>query len=81
MRHAARIRHAVIGALAFAGVVLAADAEPGDGPGWTAVTNPKDVIAARGELMEELRRMASWLEVDRIEVTGRGDLAPTLQAY
>jgi uncharacterized protein YcaQ len=31
------------------------------------------------ELMEELRLMASWLELDRIVVTGRGDLGPTLQ--
>jgi uncharacterized protein YcaQ len=31
------------------------------------------------ELMEELRLMASWLELDRIEVTGRGDLGPRLQ--
>jgi uncharacterized protein YcaQ len=31
------------------------------------------------ELMEELRLMASWLELDRIEVTGRGDLGPSLQ--
>jgi uncharacterized protein YcaQ len=32
-----------------------------------------------GELMEELRLMASWLGLDRIEVTGRGDLGPSLQ--
>ena len=31
------------------------------------------------ELMEELRLMASWLELDRVEVTGRGDLGPSLQ--
>jgi uncharacterized protein YcaQ len=31
------------------------------------------------ELMEELRLMACWLELDRIEVTGRGDLGPRLQ--
>ena len=31
-----------------------------------------------GELLEELRLMAAWLELDRIEVTGRGDLGPTL---
>ncbi|MEY2435198.1 MAG: uncharacterized protein QOF97_34 [Acidimicrobiaceae bacterium] len=31
------------------------------------------------ELMEELRLMAFWLELDRIEVTGRGDLGPRLQ--
>ena len=35
--------------------------------------------AVAAELMEELRLMASWLELDRIEVTGRGDLGPSLQ--
>jgi uncharacterized protein len=39
-------------------------------------TSERDVA---GELMEELRLMASWLELDRIEVTGRGDLGPSLQ--
>jgi len=33
------------------------------------------------ELMEELRLMASWLELDRIQVTGRGDLGPSLQRH
>jgi uncharacterized protein YcaQ len=28
--------------------------------------------------MEELRLMASWLELDRVELTGRGDLGPSL---
>ena len=32
-----------------------------------------------GELLEELRLMASWLELDRIEVSDRGDLGPTLR--
>lgn len=31
-----------------------------------------------GELAEELRLMAAWLELDRITVTDRGDLAPAL---
>ena len=31
------------------------------------------------ELMDELRLMASWLGLDRIEVTGRGDLGPLLR--
>jgi len=35
--------------------------------------------AVSSELMEELRLMATWLELDRIEVTGRGDLGPILQ--
>jgi uncharacterized protein YcaQ len=31
------------------------------------------------ELMDELRLMAFWLELERIEVTGRGDLGPRLE--
>jgi uncharacterized protein YcaQ len=38
-----------------------------------------DARAVAAELMKELRLMASWLELDRIEVTGRGDLGPVLQ--
>jgi uncharacterized protein YcaQ len=30
------------------------------------------------ELIEELHLMADWLELDRIEATGRGDLGPLL---
>ena len=30
------------------------------------------------ELLDELRLMATWLELDRIEITGRGDLGPAL---
>jgi uncharacterized protein YcaQ len=44
---------------------------------WTEPgVNEREVAA---ELMEELRLMASWLELDRIEVTGRGNLGPSLQ--
>jgi uncharacterized protein YcaQ len=34
---------------------------------------------AAAELMEELRLLASWLELGRIEVTDRGQLGPSLQ--
>jgi uncharacterized protein YcaQ len=44
---------------------------------WTEPgVNEREVAS---ELMEELRLMASWLELDRIVVTGRGDLGPILQ--
>jgi uncharacterized protein YcaQ len=49
-------------------LVQSAWAEPG--------VNAREVAS---ELMEELRLMASWLELDRIEVTARGDLGPRLQ--
>jgi uncharacterized protein YcaQ len=43
---------------------------------WTEpAVDGRDVA---GELMDELRLMASWLELDRIEVAGRGDLGPRL---
>ena len=32
-----------------------------------------------GELAEELRTVANWLELDRVEVRRRGDLAAALQ--
>jgi uncharacterized protein YcaQ len=38
-----------------------------------------DAREVAAELIEELRLMAFWLELDRIEVTGRGDLGPRLQ--
>jgi uncharacterized protein YcaQ len=38
-----------------------------------------DERAVAGELMQELLRMAAWLELEHIEVTGRGDLGPGLR--
>ena len=49
-------------------LVQSAWAEPG--------VNDREVVA---ELAQELRLMATWLELDRIEVTGRGHLGPSLQ--
>ncbi|MDQ1416030.1 MAG: uncharacterized protein QOF81_1643 [Acidimicrobiaceae bacterium] len=49
-------------------LVQSAWAEPG--------VNEREVVA---ELMEELQLLASWLELDRIEVTGRGHLGQSLQ--
>jgi len=49
-------------------LVQSAWAEPG--------VNKREVAA---ELMKELRLIAAWLELDRIEVTGRGDLGPSLK--
>ena len=46
--------------------VLSAFAEPG-APGGTAVA-----------LLAELRRMADWLGLERIEISRSGDLAPAL---
>ncbi|MDQ1397875.1 MAG: uncharacterized protein QOG64_3134, partial [Acidimicrobiaceae bacterium] len=49
-------------------LVQSAWAEPG--------VDEREVAA---ELLEELRLMATWLALDRIEVTGRGDLGPRLE--
>jgi uncharacterized protein YcaQ len=49
-------------------LVQSASAEPG--------VDEREVAT---QLIEELRLMASWLELDRIEVSGRGDLGPSLQ--
>jgi uncharacterized protein len=41
-----------------------------------AGVNEGEVVA---EMMEELRLMATWLELERVQVTGRGDLGPRLR--
>ncbi len=43
---------------------------------WAEPGVPEHDVA--GELMEELRLMAGWLELERVVVTGRGDLGPAL---
>ena len=43
---------------------------------WTEPGADPDHVAA--ELIEELRSMADWLELDRIASTGRGDLGPLI---
>jgi uncharacterized protein YcaQ len=45
---------------------------------WAEPGVPHAEVAA--ELAEELASMASWLELDRVEVVGRGDLSPALGA-
>ena len=63
---------AVSVAVALVGVALAADAGPGDGQGWTGVANPKDVIAARGEIMEEMEHLMQ--PIDTFQVVDTDDL-------
>ena len=53
---------------ALAGVALAADAAaPGNGPGWTGITNPKDVITARQELMEEIEHLMEPIDTFQVK--------------
>jgi cytochrome c556 len=54
-------------AVALAGVALAADTAPGNGPGWTGITNPKDVIAARQELMEHIELLMEPIDTMTIK--------------
>jgi cytochrome c556 len=49
-----------------AGNLLAADSGPSHVPGWTGVTNPKDVITARQELMEHIEILME--PIDTIQV-------------
>ncbi len=46
---------------------------PGSGAGWTGVTNPKDVIAARLRLMEQMEKL--MLPIDMLQVQDGGDTA------
>jgi cytochrome c556 len=41
---------------------------PTAGPGWTGLSNPKDIITARQELMEEIEKLME--PIDTVEVKG-----------
>jgi cytochrome c556 len=58
-------------AAALASVALGADAAPGQGPGWTGITHPKDVIVARQELMEHIEILME--PIDTLQVKDGGD--------
>lgn len=46
---------------------------PGAGAGWTGVTNPQDVIAARSQLMAQIEQL--MLPIDTLQVEKAGDPA------
>jgi cytochrome c556 len=48
---------ALVLAMSIAGAVIAADSAPLAGSGWTGLTKPKDVIHARGELMDHMEEL------------------------
>jgi cytochrome c556 len=50
-------------ALALAVPAFAADAVPGVGQGWTGVTKPKAVIAARQEVMEHMEILMKPIDI------------------
>jgi len=72
MRYAVQARRFAIGTFALAITALACGADLRDGPGWTGVTSPKDVIAARGELMEEIEHLMQ--PIDTFQVVDTDDL-------
>ena len=45
------LRILLLTTLGLSGLAIAQKPVPGDGPGWTGITNPKAVITAREELM------------------------------
>src|SRR4051812_36200771 len=54
--------------MAVAGVALAADgATLAQGPGWTGVTKPKDVITARQELMEHIELLMEPIDTITVQ--------------
>jgi cytochrome c556 len=59
-------RALLVTAGALGGLALGADAPQGQGPGWTGITNPKDVITARQELMEHIELLME--PIDTIQV-------------
>jgi cytochrome c556 len=67
MKRRIEARAALAAAGALLGLTLAADAAPGDGPGWTGITNPKDVINAREELMEEIEHVMQPIDTFEVE--------------
>jgi cytochrome c556 len=58
-------------AVTQSGAAVAAEASPGRGPGWTGITNPKDVITARQELMEHIEILME--PIDTLQVRDGGD--------
>jgi cytochrome c556 len=54
-------------AAALATVALAADVAPSRSPGWTGITNPKDVIMARQELMEHIEDLMEPIDTIQVE--------------
>lgn len=55
-----------LGAVALASVAAAQTPSNADGPGWTGLTNPKDIIEAREALMLTVERLME--PIDNLEV-------------
>lgn len=65
-----RCVRACLGVLAVLGAVYSAmadDPAPGDGPGWTGITSPMDVIAARQALMLEIEQLMEPIDTYTVD--------------
>jgi cytochrome c556 len=67
-----RLAH-TLSALCFAAVAFADDPAPKDGPGWTGLTNPADIISARLGLMVEIEEIMQ--PIDSLEAGVAADPA------
>jgi cytochrome c556 len=64
-------RAALVLGTVLASLALGADVGPTRGPGWTGITNTRDVIAARLELMEHIEELME--PIDTLQVKDGGD--------
>lgn len=62
MRHCEIKTLLLVSVAAFAGMTLADDPVPEDGPGWTGLSHPQQIIAARQAVMLEIERMMRPLD-------------------
>ncbi|HTT02996.1 MAG TPA: cytochrome c [Steroidobacteraceae bacterium] len=60
---------ALLAVTTSAALAHAADPAAGQGPGWTGITNPKDVINARQELMEHIEILMEPIDTLQVKDT------------
>jgi cytochrome c556 len=63
------IASALLAVAMTAARTLAADPAPSQGPGWTGITNPQDVINARQELMEHIELLMEPIDTLQVKDT------------
>jgi cytochrome c556 len=60
-------RAVLLAAVGLSSLAVAQKPSPGDDPGWTGLTNPKDVIAAREALMLAVERLMEPIDAMEVE--------------
>lgn len=63
--------------LGLSGLAMAQKPAPGDGPGWTGITNPKAIITAREELMVAVESLME--PIDSLDAEAPKDLPKDLK--